>query len=463
MLNTKRVFSYNKEMLLIIFSLAWPSIVEQLLQTIVQYADSAMVGRLGAQASASVGLTTSVNWLINSPLFAMGVGVLAYIASSIGAKKYDRARLASVQAIIITLVLGISINIITLSVSPFLPKWLGGAPEIQRDASIYFAIVCLPMLFRASTIIFGAVLRASGDTKTPMKVNLVMNLINVVLNFLLIYDSRVISLGDFSFHIYGANLGIVGAAMATAIAYCVSGTLMFMALYRNELLSPKGEKIRLDKAIMKRCIKIGFPVSLQRIATSLGHVVFTSLVTKLGTISFAAHSIALTAEQAFYIPGYGMQSSASTLAGQALGEKNEKKLHQVSITVLQMAIVVMTITGTILFIFPDTMMSIFSQDPEVIKAGASVLRIVAVSEPMFGALIILEGIFNGVGDTKASFFASVVSMWGIRIVATYICVSLLGFGLNAVWICMVADNVMRFILLLIRFISGQWKRKLQFE
>ncbi|WP_243154684.1 MATE family efflux transporter, partial [Clostridium thermarum] len=241
--------------------------------------------------------------------------------SHLGGKKYDRAKLASVQAIIMTLVLGIAITIITLSVSPFLPKWLGGASEIQRDASIYFAIVCLPMLFRASAIILGAVLRASGDTKTPMKVNLAMNLVNVVLNFLLIYDSRVIRLGGFSFHMYGAGLGIVGAAVATAIAYCVSG---------------------------------------RRIATSLGHVVFTSLVTKLGTISFAAHSIALTAEQAFYIPGYGMQSSASTLAGQALGEKNEKKLHQVSITVLQMAIAVMTITGTILFIFPDTMMSIFT-------------------------------------------------------------------------------------------------------
>ncbi|WP_341472552.1 MATE family efflux transporter [Clostridium thermarum] len=166
----------------------------------------------------------------------------------------------------------------------------------------------------------------------------------------------------------------------------------------------------------------------------------------------------------FYLTRQGRKTEPSrALKNYNFLYKNEKKLHQVSITVLQMAIAVMTITGTILFIFPDTMMSIFTQDPEVIKAGASVLRIVAVSEPMFGALIILEGIFNGVGDTKASFFPSVVSMWGIRIVSTYICVSLLGFGLNSVWICMVADNVLRFILLLIRFISGRWKRKLQFN
>lgn len=248
---------------------------------------------------------------------------------------------------------------------------MGAAPEIQRNASLYFAIICLPMVFRASTIILGSVLRATGDMKTPMKVNLIINIVNVALNFLLIYENRTISLGNFSFHIYGAGKGVVGSAIATAIAYCVSGTLMFIALYRNKLVSPKGEKLRLDIRIMKRCIKIGFPVTLERVATSLGQVVFSSLVTRLGTIALAAHSIAITAEQAFYIPGYGMQSSASTLAGHALGEKSERKLHHVSVTIIQMAVVIMTLTGAILFIFPDTMMSIFTQNPTVIKSGAS--------------------------------------------------------------------------------------------
>ncbi|WP_315673528.1 MATE family efflux transporter [Clostridium sp. 19966] len=295
-----------------------------------------------------------------------------------------------------------------------------------------------------------------------MIVNLFMNIINIILNFLLIYPTRNVTFGNFHLTVYGAGLGVVGSGIATAVSYCISGFLMFIALYKNKIVSPKGEKIRINKPIMYKCIRVGFPVSLERIATFLGQVVFTSLVTRLGTVALAAHSIALTAEQAFYIPGYGMQASAATLAGNAVGEKNEKKLHRTSVTII-MAVTVMSITGGILFLFPNVMMSIFTENTTVIHSGASALRIVAISEPMFGSLIILEGIFNGVGDTKTPFFFSVFSMWGIRIISTLLCISIFKLGLNAVWLCMVADNVTRFILLLTRFIRGRWKKGLQFN
>lgn len=460
MLNIIKGINQRKEMIITICALAWPSILEQALQTTVQYVSSAMVGRLGAEASAAVGLTTTVNWLINSPSFAMGIGVLSYIALCVGAKEFEKAKIAAIQSIIITILLGISMGVATLSISPFLPKWLGAAPEIQRDASLYFGIICVPMLFRVAIIVFGAVLRSTGDMKTPMKVNLIMNITNIILNFLLIYDNQTISIGGLKITIFGAGLGIAGSAIAAAIAYVISGLLMFLALYKNKLVSPKGRKIKLDTEVMKRCVKVGFPVTIERVVTCLGQVVFSSLVTRLGTLAFAAHSIALTAEQAFYIPGYGMQASASTLAGNALGERDEKKLQRTSVTIIGIAVAVMTVTGAILFTFPNAMMSIFTKDPVVIKSGSSVLRIVAVSEPMFGALIILEGIFNGVGDTKTPVFISILSMWGVRILSTFLCISKFNLGLNAVWICMVADNVFRFTFLFIRFLSGAWKRKL---
>lgn len=459
---TKRLYK-NKKMIAAICLLAWPSVVDQGLQTIVQYVGSAMVGRIGAQASAAVGLTTTVTWLINSPFFAMGIGVLAYISSCIGAQEYEKSKTAAIQSIIIMFILGIIVGLAALIAAPFLPKWLGAAPEIQRDASLYFGIICLPMLFRSSSIIFSSVLRATGDMKTPMIVNLIMNAINIVLNFLLIYSTRIVTIGGTSFSLYGAGLGVTGAAIAAAISYCVSGTLMFIALYRNKMLSPKGRRIKLDMPIMNKCVDIGFPVALERVGLCLGYVVFSSLVTRLGTIALAAHSIAITAEQAFYIPGYGMQAAAATLIGNAAGERDEKKLHSVGITTIWIAVAVMTITGTLLFLLPDKMMSIFTQDQSVINAGAAVLKIVAISEPMFGALVILEGIFNGMGDTKVPFIFSMFSMWGVRIISTYLCVSVFRLGLNAVWICMIADNLVRFMLLLIRFLRGRWKRDLQFE
>lgn len=180
-------------------------------------------------------------------------------------------------------------------------------------------------------------------------------------------------------------------------------------------------------------------------------MVFTRLVTSLGTTVFAAHSIALTAEEAFYIPGYGMQSAATTLTGNAVGARDEKKLRHTSSLLLLLSFSFMTITGSLLFLLATQMMQLFTPDAEVIRLGASALRIVALSEPIFGISIILEGIFNGAGDTKHPFLYSLFSMWGIRIVGTFLCVHFFHLGLNAVWLCMVADNVCRGILLTVRY------------
>lgn len=221
-------------------------------------------------------------------------------------------------------------GIITVGLSPLIPGWLNAAPEIRDTAGQYFAIVSLPMLFRASSIIFASALRASGNTRTPMLVSLAMNAINVVLNFLLIFPGREISLLGARFFMPGAGLGVVGAAIATAVSYVASGLMMFRALWRSPALSPKGQPLRWDRAVMGQCARVGVPVVFTRIGVSLGHVVFLSQVSVLGTVSLAAHSLALTTEEAVYLPGYGMQAAASTLAGNAVGEGSEAKLMGVS-------------------------------------------------------------------------------------------------------------------------------------
>lgn len=450
----------SRQELGVILTLAWPTVVEQMLQTVVQYADTAMVGRMGADASAAVGLTMPVMWMVNGPLNAMGVGVLACIARAVGARELEEAKTAAVQSVLLALVLGAVLGVATVAISPFLPGWMGAEAAIQRDASLYFGLTCLPMVFRAGSILFGAALRAAGDTRTPMAVGLTMNGCNVLLNFLLIQPTRSYTLGGLTLPVWGAGLGVTGAAIATAVAYVVGGSLMFLALRRHPLLSLRGEKLRFCRPVLRRCIGVGLPVAAQRLATELGHVVFIAQITRLGTVAMAAHSIALTAEQAFYIPGYGMQAAAATLAGNAVGEQDERKLLRMSRTILCMAVAVMTLTGGLLFLLPEQVMSFFTADPAVIAQGAGALRIVALSEPMFAALIILEGVFNGVGDTKYPFVVAAFSAWGIRITSTWACVNLFHLGLAAVWCCMVADNVSRCLLLGLRYLRGRWRQPL---
>ena len=446
----------NKAMLAVIFALAWPTMLEQLMQTAVQYIDTAMVGSLGTQATAAVGATSTVGWLIGSTISATSVGFLSFIARACGANDREGARRSVSQAVLATLVLGVIFTILPLALSGLVPVWMQVDPSIQNIASQYFFILYMPMLPRTASIIFGTVLRAAGDTKTPMKAGIAVNVINVVLNFLLIYPTRTLSLIGFEFTMPGAGMGVIGAAVASAIAFTVGGILITIAMWKHPLVSPKGQKLRPDPEILKPCMKVAFPNMLQRFGTSLGYVAFASMINSLGDVSTAAHTIANTVESLFYIPGYGMQTAAATLAGNAYGARDRQKMKDLASMFIPIEILLMIFSGGMLFIFAEPLMGLFSKSAAVIGLGTTVLRMVAVSEPFYGFSIIIEGMMQGVGRTKAPFVYNIIGMWMVRIVGTFIFTQLLGFGLVAAWACMIAHNLLIFALFMISYVRGSW-------
>ena len=451
-----KTHNHNDNMLPVIFALAWPTMLEQLMQTAVQYIDTAMVGSLGTQATAAVGSTTTINWLVNSTIGALSVGFLTFIARAFGANDKKQAARVSSQAVLAVLVSGIFFMIVTLSLSNLIPQWMQVAPSIQPLASLYFFIIYLPMLPRAASIIFGTTLRAAGDTKTPMRVGICVNVINIVLNFLLIFPARTLQIGIVALPLPGANLGVIGAAVASAIAFTFGGIYMTVALWRHPIISPKGQKIKPDMQILKPCLKVTVPNMLQRFGTSLGYVAFASMVNSLGDISTAAHTIANTVESAFYIPGYGMQTAAATLAGNALGAYDNRKMKNLTRVSIQIEVLLMILSGSLLFLFAPNMMTLFTKDPAVITLGATVLRMVAVSEPFYGVSIIIEGIMQGVGETVTPFKFNILGMWGIRIVGTFICTQMLGLNLVSAWACMITHNLLLFLLFVIYYKKGSW-------
>lgn len=447
----------HKVMLKELWILGSPTIVEQLLQTMVSYVDTAMVGQLGAQASAAVGVTTTVNWLLNGMIFAASLGLLSYIARFTGAGDQDSAREVSAQGIWVLLLLGIPVSILALAISPVLPVWLGAAPEIRKDASTYFFIVSLAMFFRCSLIVFGNVLRANKDSRTPMKVNIGINFLNIVLNQLLIGRSVTVHLHTLQLTIPGMGLGIAGAAIATAVSTGMGGILLFAAAMHNPDTTLVGQKICPNGKILRNVFSVSLPLMGERLVIGSGHVTFTSIVASLGTVATATHTIALQIEEAFYIPGYGIQTAVSTLSGNALGERNLSKLSQVVRASMYFAVSIMSLMSLGLLWKSPWIMAIFTKDSQVIALGSSVLRIVAVSEPIFAALIILEGTFHGIGVTKQPFLISLFTMWGIRNGLSWCLVYWLDMGLEAVWICMVMDNVTRCLLLTLWYYNGRWK------
>lgn len=438
-----------------ILSLALPTMLEQFLATAVQYIDTAMVGTLGTHATAAVGATATVNWLINGTVSAIGVGFLSYISKACGAGDRDRAKRAAAQAVLVTLVVGIGFTVLALALSTRVPVWMRADPSIQELASQYFFVMYTPMLARSAILLFGNLFRAVGDSKTPMRVGLMVNLINVAGNLLLIYPTRVWH----GLTLYGAGWGVVGAAAASAAAYFVGGIVITAALWRHPRISPRGFSLKPESAILRPCLQVALPNALQRFATSLGYVAFAAMVNSLGETATAAHTIANTVESAFYVPGYGMQMAAATLAGNALGAGEHKKINHLAGMLLTLEVAMMVVSGGLLFLFAPNMMGLFSADAAVIALGAVVLRMVAVSEPFYGVSIILEGMMQGMGQTMLPFVIGVTGMWGVRIVGTFLCTQIFGMGLISAWACMIAHNLLIFVLLTACYRTGRWKPK----
>lgn len=418
------------------------------MQTAVQYIDVAMVGSLGTDATAAVGATTTVSWLVNGTVSALSIGFLAYISQALGAKDSIKAARAGAQAVTVSVLCGLICTALTLSISGILPRLMQVDEDIQSLASQYFFILYSPMLFRCSTIILGTVLRASGDTKSPMLIGILVNVLNILLNFIFIYPSRTVTLLGYSVEIFGFGLGVQGAAIASAIAFTLGGILTFVALMRSPVVSPKNQSFLPNKEILLPCLKISFPNMLQRFGTSLGYVVFASMVNSLGEISTAAHTIANTVESAFYIPAYGMQTAAATLAGNAVGALDGKMLKKLKKTFLILECILMALSGAALFFSAEALVSIFTEDPTVFALGSTVLKMVALSEPLFGIPIIAEGFLQGMGKTVMPFVSNILCMWLVRILGTFIALNFFAGDLLAVWGCMIAHNVVLFIVFL---------------
>lgn len=425
--------------------LSVPTVIEEMLATLLQYVDTAMVGRLGENATASVSVTTTVTWLVYSVPAALSVAALSLIAKAVGSGDRERIRRISGHVLVLAVGLGLLMGCVSLALSPYIPVWMGADASIQRQASVYFFIICIPMPFRVCNSVLGASVRGTKDTRTPMLINLGANMLNVILNYLLIYV---------------LEMGVTGAAVATAISYSLSGIGMFIVYRRNELLYWEWKSFKWDGMILKDCAGISIPVLGTNVASCLGYVVFASMVTGMGNTVFAAHSIAVTAETIFYIPGYGLRTATSALIGISLGEGDRRKFETTCFLSVFITIGMMCLSGVVLYLCAYPLMGLFTNSVRAAQIGARMLKLVAFSEPFFGLMVVMEGIFYGLGRSRYPFFVETLSMWGVRILLTFVCVRIWSLGLQEVWYCMIADNVCKAVFLTLPILSKKYRKNL---
>ena len=422
--------------------LALPTMLEYLLSTLMQYVDTAMVGRLGANATAAVSTSTTITWLVGSIPVAFGVGAMTQIAQAIGSGEHHKISQVAKMSLAFAIGVGVIVEAICLGLCPFVAGWMGASAEVAPAATRYFFWISVPIVFKSLNIILSAAIRATKDTKTPMYIGIGANIMNVVLDYLLIYT---------------LGLGVDGAAYATCISAVFSGVMTLIAFLRHKEFTIDRKLLSVDKEIVDRMWRLSLPVLLINVASTSGYVVFAGLVSHMGTIIFAAHSIAVGAEELFYIGGYGFKSAANTMVGISYGEQNHEKYHAVCVSSIIATVGIMTISGVILFVCAQPLMGFFTNDASVIALGTTVLKMVAFNEPFFGLYIISEGIYYGLGRTKYPFIIEFGGMWLVRILSTFIGIHLFGIGLVGVWCCMIADNVLKSIFLTVP-LRWLWKK-----
>lgn len=398
-----------------ILILAWPAVVDYILQMLVQYIDLFMVGSISIEATAIVGLVSQINFMIKFPLNSLGIGVTAYIAKAMGEKDIGKIKAASVQTMVFTAGAAVIFSLLVVFLVFVSPVILNVDPRLKKDFGMYFAISYSTIAAFAAISILGAAFKGIGNMKTAMYVNVIVNICNTIFNFFLIYPKRTVILFGVKITLIGEGLGLKGAALGTAAAAFIGGGIMFVLLFKNPFFSPKRQHIKADINILSQFIKIGIPAALGSFFTGVGRVIFTSFVSFLGVTALAAHTISYSLEGMFYIPVLGFDQSVITMAGICLGEKDEKKYSILVKNAVLLSMSTLAVFGLLLFISSDFLVHLMTDNHYTSALSAEMLKIVALSEPFFALRIIMEGSMQGIGKTKTVFFADIASMWLFRV------------------------------------------------
>jgi len=429
-----------------VLNLALPAVGEQLLNMAVGLVDTFMVGHLGAEAVSAVGLSNQAVMVVTTFFAAVATGVTALAARHVGAKEPEQASRIVNQGYLIGAGIGLLATIFGLTLAVPIMHVLRAPAEVVQPGAVYLSTVSLTFLLAAWLFIGNAALRGAGDTRTPMLVMLIVNVVNIVVAYAFIYG-----LGP------APALGVTGSAIGAATARGLGGVIVTWRLWRGRAgLRLRVRHLRPDLPVIRRIANIGLPAGAEQLLMRFGMMTYAVTVAALGTKAFAAHQLALQGESISFMPGMGFAIAATTLMGQGLGARDPARARNDARRAQQAGIAVMSAMGVIFFIFASQIIGLFIDDPEVIRLGVWPLRLVAFSQPALATLLILAGALRGAGDTRATMVITASGLWLVRVPLALLLTR--HFGLLGAWMAMSVDLNVRALGMWLRFRSGHWVR-----
>ncbi len=434
----------NKE----VIKLAAPALAEQIMMSLIGMADMIMVSRIGPAAIAAVGLSNQPMMFAMAIFMALNVGTTAVVARHVGANESDAANETARQSLILVGMLGVIMATVMFFSAEWILLFMGAEPDTMSHAVMYFRIVSVSMIFNTIQMSVNSMVRGAGDTKSPMSNNMTVNVINLIGNFLLIN-------GIWFF----PKLGVTGAALATAFSRLV-GSILALSLVlipgKRITVSFK-ERFHFNWDIAARVAKIGFPAAIEQFIMRGGMIIFTRTISGLGTVTYAAHQVALNITSLSFTTGMGFAMSATSLVGRSLGAKKPDMAEMLANSAHKLAMMVSGAVAVILFFFGRQVALLYSNDLAVITQAAIALRIIALVQPSQSTQFVLAGALRGAGDTKWPLYSTIIGVWGFRVLLSYLFVQVLGYGLVGAWVAMAVDQFARSSIILYRFRSNKWK------
>lgn len=429
--------------------IAWPSLIEMTLTQLASMVDMIMVGQLGPWAISAVGLTTQPKFLMMTMFMAMNVGATALIARYKGAGEPHKANIILRQALLLTFVLSAIASIIGFIFSEPLVRFMGAADaETLAGGTIYLKIQMAGFVILALTSTITAALRGIGDSRTAMIFNLTANIVNVVLNYLLIN-------GHFGF----PRMEVAGASLATIIGQSVAFIMAMIAIIRGNqyLRLYLKDGFRPHWESLKSIFNIGVPAMVEQLVMRIGIIIYSKTVASLGTVAFATHQICMNIQAMSFMNGQAFAVSATSLVGQSLGKKRPDMAQAYSSRTRRIGMIASIFLGLIFFFLGRPIVALYSDESEVIAQGAKILMLVALIQPLQSSQFILAGALRGAGDTRATAVITFITVLLVRPGLAIFSIYVLDWGLEGAWFALVADQLLRSLLVLLRYNSGKWK------
>ena len=443
--------AFDKKLIKETVNIAWPAVIESFFTAFVGLVDSYMVSGLGSNAVAAVGLTTQPKFMGLSMFFAINVSLSALVARRKGEERKDDANRILVSGLFFILLAALVISTSLVFFASDIIRFCGSNSDTHDAATLYFKIIMGGMIFNCIQMGINSAQRGAGNTKITMRTNLTSNTVNIIFNYLLIG-------GNFGF----PALGVKGAALATVLGTVVASIMSVMSLFeKNCFVSlPYIFKNRILPKIesFKSLIKVGYSVFFEQLLMRVGFMATAIMAANLGTAQMAAHQVGMNIMGLSFSFGDGLQATAVALIGRSLGQRDEELAKEYGRTCRMLGLIISFFLACFYFFGGHALMSAFFEEPEIVKIGVDITRIIIIVVIFQVSQVIYMGCLRGAGDTGYTALASIISVTVIRTAFSYLFGYALGFGINGVWMGILADQVSRFIFGSVRFKQGKWTK-----